>query len=136
MGYRIGSIKNKPKIKEVRTAGYAYNDISEEDRIDIVGNLNNKISTLRSSTVKNKKYFENEIKEAETMAHTYNDIPEEDRIDIVNNLNQKNNKVSTSKNNIVKNRKYSGDEIKKESGKIISEVDTIDIINNLKFNKL
>ena len=70
------------------------------------------------------------------MAHTYNDIPEEDRIDIVNNLNQKNNKVSTSKNNIVKNRKYSDDEIKKESGKIISEVDTIDIINNLKFNKL
>jgi len=48
-GYRIGSIKNKPKIKEVKTAGYAYNDIPEEDRIDIINNLRDKSNEVLTS---------------------------------------------------------------------------------------
>ena len=139
VGYRIGSIKNKPKIKEVRTAAYGYNDIPEEDRIDIAGNLNKtnkKISTLKKNTAKNKKYIEDEIREARAVAYTYYDIPEEDRIDIAANLKENSNKVSTLRTNAVKNNRYSEDEIKKDNNKTISEKDAIDIINNLNFDRL
>lgn len=84
-GYRIGSIKNKPKIKEVKTAGYTYNDIPEEDRIDIATNLkekNNNTSTFRNSTKKIKEYFEDEIIKEKNRS-----ISEEDAIDIISNLN-------------------------------------------------
>ncbi|AMD95577.1 hypothetical protein [Leptotrichia sp. oral taxon 847] len=130
LGYRLGSIKNKPKIKEVKTAAYAYNSVPEEDRINIAGNLkgkNDNILTSRSSTAKNKKHFENEIiKEDEATTYSY-DIPEEDRIDIISNLKGNNN---------VENVKYSEDKIKGESNKTISEKDAIDIISNLTPNRL
>ena len=83
VGYRIGSIKNKPKIKEVKTAAYTYN-IPEEDRIDIAGNLKEKSntdSTLKKGTVKREKYFEDEMKKENTKT-----VSEEDSIDIINNL--------------------------------------------------
>ena len=63
--------------------------------------------------------------------NTYNDIPEEDRIDIAGNLKGKINTVST-----LKKEKYFEDEIKKENAKNVSEEDSIDIINNLSFNRL
>ena len=130
LGYRLGSIKNKPKIKEVKTAAYAYNSVPEEDRINIAGNLkgkNDSILTSRSSTAKNKKHFDDEIiKEDEATTYSY-DIPEEDRIDIISNLKGNNN---------VKNVKYSEDKIKGESNKTISEKDAIDIISNLTPNRL
>ena len=130
LGYRLGSIKNKPKIKEVKTAAYAYNSVPEEDRINIAGNLkgkNDSILTSRSSAAKNKKHFEDEIiKEDKATTYSY-DIPEEDRIDIISNLKGNNN---------VKNVKYSEDKIKGESNKTISEKDAIDMISNLTPNRL
>ena len=130
LGYRLGSIKNKPKIKEVKTAAYAYNSVPEEDRINIAGNLkgkNDSILNSRSSTEKNKKHFEDEIiKEDKATTYSY-DIPEEDRIDIISNLKGNNN---------VKNVKYSEDKIKGESNKTISEKDAIDMISNLTPNRL
>ena len=130
LGYRLGSIKNKPKIKEVKTAAYAYNSVPEEDRINIAGNLkgkNDSILNSRSSTEKNKKHFEDEIiKEDKATTYSY-DIPEEDRIDIISNLKGNNN---------VKNVKYSEDKIKGESNKTISEKDAIDMISNLTLNRL
>ena len=130
LGYRLGSIKNKPKIKEVKTAAYAYNSVPEEDRINIAGNLkgkNDNILTSRSSAAKNKKHFEDEIiKEDKATTYSY-DIPEEDRIDIISNLKGNNN---------VKNVKYSEDKIKGESNKTISEKDAIDMISNLTPNRL
>lgn len=130
LGYRLGSIKNKPKIKEVKTAAYAYNSVPEEDRINIAGNLkgkNDSILNSRSSTEKNKKHFEDEIiKEDKATTYSY-DIPEEDRIDIISNLKGNNN---------VKNVKYSEDKIKGESNKTISEKDAIDMISNLALNRL
>ena len=65
-----------------------------------------------------------------------NDIPEEDRIDIAGNLKGKSNTVSTLKKGTVKREKYFEDEIKKENIKNVSEEDSIDIINNLSFNRL
>ena len=141
VGYRIGSIKNKPKIKEVKTAAYAYN-IPEEDRINIAGNLKNKsneVLTFKRSSAKKLISLENEIKEARAAGHnTYNDIPEEDRIDISGNLKGKSNTntVSTLKKGTVKREKYFEDEVKKENIKNVSEEDSIDIINNLSFNRL
>ena len=130
LGYRLGSIKNKPKIKEVKTAAYTYNSVPEEDRINIAGNLkgkNDSILNSRSSTEKNKKHFEDEIiKEDKATTYSY-DIPEEDRIDIISNLKGNNN---------VKNVKYSEDKIKGESNKTISEKDAIDMISNLTPNRL
>ena len=130
LGYRLGSIKNKPKIKEVKTAAYAYNSAPEEDRINIAGNLkgkNDSILNSRSSTEKNKKHFEDEIiKEDKATTYSY-DIPEEDRIDIISNLKGNNN---------VKNIKYSEDKIKGESNKTISEKDAIDMISNLTPNRI
>ena len=130
LGYRLGSIKNKPKIKEVKTAAYTYNSVPEEDRINIADNLkgkNDSILTSRSSTAKNKKHFEDEIiKEDKATTYSY-DIPEEDRIDIISNLKGNNN---------VKNVKYSEDKIKGESNKTISEKDAIDMISNLTPNRL
>ena len=130
LGYRLGSIKNKPKIKEVKTAAYTYNSVSEEDRINIADNLkgkNDSILTSRSSAAKNKKHFEDEIiKEDKATTYSY-DIPEEDRIDIISNLKGNNN---------VKNVKYSEDKIKGESNKTISEKDAIDMISNLTPNRL
>ena len=130
LGYRLGSIKNKPKIKEVKTAAYTYNSVPEEDRINIADNLkgkNDSILTSRSSAAKNKKHFEDEIiKEDKATTYSY-DIPEEDRIDIISNLKGNNN---------VKNVKYSEDKIKGESNKTISEKDAIDMINNLTPNRL
>ena len=130
LGYRLGSIKNKPKIKEVKTAAYAYNSVPEEDRINIAGNLkgkNDSILNSRSSTEKNKKHFEDEIiKEDKATTYSY-DIPEEDRIDVISNLKGNNN---------VKNVKYSEDKIKGESNKTISEKDAIDMISNLTLNRL
>ena len=130
LGYRLGSIKNKPKIKEVKTAAYAYNSVPEEDRINIAGNLkgkNDSILNSRSSTEKNKKHFEDEIiKEDKATTYSY-DIPEEDRIDVISNLKGNNN---------VKNVKYSEDKIKGESNKTISEKDAIDMISNLTPNRL
>ena len=130
LGYRLGSIKNKPKIKEVKTAAYAYNSVPEEDRINIAGNLkgkNDSILNSRSSAAKNKKHFEDEIiKEDKATTYSY-DIPEEDRIDIISNLKGNNN---------VKNVKYSEDKIKGESNKTISEKDAIDMISNLTPNRL
>ena len=140
VGYRIGSIKNKPKIKEVKTAGYAYNDIPEEDRIDIINNLrdkSNEVLTSRKNPIKRQKSLENELKQARVAGYnTYNDIPEEDRIDIAGNLKGKSNTVSTLKKGTVKREKYFEDEIKKENAKNVSEEDSIDIINNLSFNRL
>ena len=127
LGYRLGSIKNKPKIKEVKTAAYTYNSVPEEDRINIADNSkgkNDSILTSRSSAAKNKKHFEDEIIK-EDKATTY--IPEEDRIDIISNLKGNNN---------VKNVKYSEDKIKGESNKTISEKDAIDMISNLTPNRL
>ena len=130
LGYRLGSIKNKPKIKEVKTAAYTYNSVPEEDRINIADNLkgkNDSILTSRSSAAKNKKHFEDEIiKEGKATTYSY-DIPEEDRIDIISNLKGNNN---------VKNVKYSEDKIKGESNKTISEKDAIDMISNLTPNRL
>ena len=130
LGYRLGSIKNKPKIKEVKTAAYTYNSMPEEDRINIADNLkgkNDSILTSRSSAAKNKKHFEDEIiKEDKATTYSY-DIPEEDRIDIISNLKGNNN---------VKNVKYSEDKIKGESNKTISEKDAIDMISNLTPNRL
>ena len=130
LGYRLGSIKNKPKIKEVKTAAYTYNSVPEEDRINIADNLkgkNDSILTSRSSAAKNKKHFEDEIiKEDKATTYSY-DIPEEDRIDIISNLKGNNN---------VKNVKYSEDKIKGESNKTISEKDAIDMISNLALNRL
>ena len=130
LGYRLGSIKNKPKIKEVKTAAYTYNSVPEEDRINIADNLkgkNDSILTSRSSAAKNKKHFEDEIiKEDKATTYSY-DIPEEDRIDIISNLKGNNN---------VKNVKYSEDKIKGESNKTISEKDAIDMISNLTPNRL
>ena len=130
LGYRLGSIKNKPKIKEVKTAAYTYNSVPEEDRINIADNLkgkNDNILTSRSSAAKNKKHFEDEIiKEDKATTYSY-DIPEEDRIDIISNLKGNNN---------VKNVKYSEDKIKGESNKTISEKDAIDMISNLTPNRL
>ena len=130
LGYRLGSIKNKPKIKEVKTAAYTYNSVPEEDRINIADNLkgkNDSILTSRSSAAKNKKHFEDEIiKEDKATTYSY-DIPEEDRIDIISNLKGNNN---------VKNIKYSEDKIKGESNKTISEKDAIDMISNLTPNRL
>ena len=130
LGYRLGSIKNKPKIKEVKTAAYTYNSVPEEDRINIADNLkgkNDSILTSRSSAAKNKKHFEDEIiKEDKATTYSY-DIPEEDRIDIISNLKGNNN---------VKNVKYSEDKIKGESNKTISEKDAIDMISNLTLNRL
>ena len=130
LGYRLGSIKNKPKIKEVKTAAYTYNSVPEEDRINIADNLkgkNDSILTSRSSAEKNKKHFEDEIiKEDKATTYSY-DIPEEDRIDIISNLKGNNN---------VKNVKYSEDKIKGESNKTISEKDAIDMISNLTPNRL
>ena len=130
LGYRLGSIKNKPKIKEVKTAAYTYNSVPEEDRINIADNLkgkNDSILTFRSSAAKNKKHFEDEIiKEDKATTYSY-DIPEEDRIDIISNLKGNNN---------VKNVKYSEDKIKGESNKTISEKDAIDMISNLTPNRL
>ena len=130
LGYRLGSIKNKPKIKEVKTAAYTYNSVPEEDRINIADNLkgkNDSILTSRSSAAKNKKHFEDEIiKEDKATTYSY-DIPEEDRIDIISNLKGNNN---------VKNVKYSEDKIKGESSKTISEKDAIDMISNLTPNRL
>ena len=130
LGYRLGSIKNKPKIKEVKTAAYTYNSVPEEDRINIADNLkgkNDSILTSRSSAAKNKKHFEDEIiKEDKATTYSY-DIPEEDRIDIISNLKGNNN---------VKNVKYSEDKIKEESNKTISEKDAIDMISNLTPNRL
>ena len=130
LGYRLGSIKNKPKIKEVKTAAYTYNSVPEEDRINIADNLkgkNDSILTSRSSAAKNKKHFEDEIiKEDKATTYSY-DIPEEDRIDIISNLKGNNN---------VKNVKYSEDKIKGESNKTISEKDAIDMISNLAPNRL
>ena len=130
LGYRLGSIKNKPKTKEVKTAAYTYNSVPEEDRINIADNLkgkNDSILTSRSSAAKNKKHFEDEIiKEDKATTYSY-DIPEEDRIDIISNLKGNNN---------VKNVKYSEDKIKGESNKTISEKDAIDMISNLTPNRL
>ena len=130
LGYRLGSIKNKSKIKEVKTAAYTYNSVPEEDRINIADNLkgkNDSILTSRSSAAKNKKHFEDEIiKEDKATTYSY-DIPEEDRIDIISNLKGNNN---------VKNVKYSEDKIKGESNKTISEKDAIDMISNLTPNRL
>ena len=130
LGYRLGSIKNKPKIKEVKTAAYTYNSVPEEDRINIADNLkgkNDSILTSRSSAAKNKKHFEDEIiKEDKATTYSY-DIPEEDRIDIISNLKGNNN---------VKNVKYSEDKIKGESNKTMSEKDAIDMISNLTPNRL
>ena len=130
LGYRLGSIKNKPKIKEVKTAAYTYNSVPEEDRINIADNSkgkNDSILTSRSSAAKNKKHFEDEIiKEDKATTYSY-DIPEEDRIDIISNLKGNNN---------VKNVKYSEDKIKGESNKTISEKDAIDMISNLTPNRL
>ena len=130
LGYRLGSIKNKPKIKEVKTAAYTYNSVPEEDKINIADNLkgkNDSILTSRSSAAKNKKHFEDEIiKEDKATTYSY-DIPEEDRIDIISNLKGNNN---------VKNVKYSEDKIKGESNKTISEKDAIDMISNLTPNRL
>ena len=130
LGYRLGSIKNKPKIKEVKTAAYTYNSVPEEDRINIADNSkgkNDSILTSRSSAAKNKKHFEDEIiKEDKATTYSY-DIPEEDRIDVISNLKGNNN---------VKNVKYSEDKIKGESNKTISEKDAIDMISNLTLNRL
>ena len=70
LGYRLGSIKNKPKIKEVKTAAYTYNSVPEEDRINIADNLkgkNDSILTSRSSAAKNKKHFEDEIRQSNNL---------------------------------------------------------------------
>lgn len=130
VGYRIGSIKNKPKIKEVKTAGYVYNNTS--DKINTVNNLkesNNNDFILTNSDVKNIEYPGDEI------IHTYYDIPDEDRIDISDNL-KNNNNISTFRNNIKKIKEYFEDEIIKENNRSISEEDAIDIISNLNFNRL
>jgi hypothetical protein len=46
------------------------------------------------------------------------------------------NAVSTLKKGTVKREKYFEDEVKKENIKNVSEEDSIDIINNLSFNRL
>ena len=90
VGYRIGSTKNKPKIKEVRTAAYAYQDIHEKDRINIADNLSEestKISTVRNNDLKDIKKIEDEIKAEDKITKENNDvISEKDSIDIIDNL--------------------------------------------------
>jgi len=84
VGYRIGSTKNKPKIKEVRTAAYTYQDMHEKDRINITDNLieeSSKISTVRNNDLKDIKKVEDKItKENDEV------ISEKDAIDIIDNL--------------------------------------------------
>ena len=84
VGYRIGSTKNKPKIKEVRTAAYTYQDMHEKDRINITDNLieeSSKISTVRNNDLKDIKRVEDKItKENDEV------ISEKDAIDIIDNL--------------------------------------------------
>ena len=84
VGYRIGSTKNKPKIKEVRTATYTYQDMHEKDRINITDNLieeSSKISTVRNNDLKDIKKVEDKItKENDEV------ISEKDAIDIIDNL--------------------------------------------------
>ena len=97
----------------------------------------NEVLTSRKNPIKRQKSLENEIKQARVAGYnTYNDIPEEDRIDIAGNLKGKSNTVSTLKKGTVKREKYFEDEIKKENAKNVSEEDSIDIINNLSFNRL
>ena len=90
VGYRIGSTKNKPKIKEVRTAAYAYQDIHEKDRINIVDNLSeesSKISAIKNDDLKDIKKIEDEIKAEDKITKENNDvISEKDAIDIIDNL--------------------------------------------------
>ena len=89
-GYRIGSTKNKPKIKEVRTATYTYQDMHEKDRINITDNLieeSSKISTVRNNDLKDIKKVEDEIKAEDKITKENNDvISEKDAIDIIDNL--------------------------------------------------
>ena len=97
------------------------------------------VLTSRKNPIKRQKSLENEIKQARVAGYnTYNDIPEEDRIDISGNLKGKSNTntVSTLKKGTVKREKYFEDEVKKENIKNVSEEDSIDIINNLSFNRL
>ena len=90
VGYRIGSTKNKPKIKEVRTAAYAYQDIHEKDRINIADNLSeesSKISAIKNDDLKDIKKIEDEIKAEDKITKENNDvISEKDAIDIIDNL--------------------------------------------------
>ena len=97
----------------------------------------NEVLTSRKNSAKRQKSLESEIKEARVAGYyTYNDIPEEDRIDIAGNLKGKSNTVSTLKKGTIKREKYFEDEIKKENAKTVSKEDSIDIINNLSFNRL
>ena len=97
----------------------------------------NEVLTSRKNPAKRQKSLESEIKEARVANYyTYNDIPEEDRIDIAGNLKGKSNTVSTLKKGTIKREKYFEDEIKKENAKTVSKEDSIDIINNLSFNRL
>ena len=90
VGYRIGSTKNKPKIKEVRTATYTYQDMHEKDRINITDNLieeSSKISTIRNNDLKDIKKVEDEIKAEDKITKENNAvISEKDAIDIIDNL--------------------------------------------------
>ena len=90
VGYRIGSTKNKPKIKEVRTAAYVYQDIHEKDRINIADNLSEesgKISAIKNDDLKDIKKIEDEIKTEDKITKENNDvISEKDAIDIIDNL--------------------------------------------------
>ena len=102
-------------------------------------NKSNEVLTFKRSSAKKLRFLENEIKEARAAGHnTYNNIPEEDRIDISGNLKGKSNTntVVTLKKDTVKREKYFEDEVKKENIKNVSEEDSIDIINNLSFNRL
>ena len=100
-------------------------------------NKSNEVLTFKRSSAKKLISLENEIKEVRVAGHNnYNDIPEEDRIDISSNLKGKSNTVSTLKKGTVKREKYFEDEVKKENIKNVSEEDSIDIINNLSFNRL
>ena len=84
VGYRIGSTKNKPKIKEVRTATYTYQDMHEKDRINITDNLieeSSKISTVRNNDLKDIKKVEDKITKENNDV-----ISEKDAIDIIDNL--------------------------------------------------
>jgi len=90
VGYRIGSTKNKPKIKEVRTAAYAYQDTHEKDRINIADNLSEesgKISAIKNDDLKDIKKIEDEIKAEDKITKENNDvISKKDAIDIIDNL--------------------------------------------------
>ena len=102
-------------------------------------NKSNEVLTFKRSSAKKLRSLENEIKEVRVADHNnYNDIPEEDRIDISDNLKGRSNTntVSTLKKGTVKREKYFEDEVKKENTKTVSEEDSIDIINNLSFNRL